>query len=112
MGAVFGTDAHINAHAAGIITKARKFRHSLASIKRPAFELMLMRQCVSIANLSYLMRVHGDVLDVALLRSFDLDLRRAVEAPLGGAMEDDAWRQATAGVARAGLGLREGEHST
>ena len=112
LGAIFGSVGQINQHAHGTLVKVKELRAAVASIDHAPTELVLIRQCADVSKLAYLARVHGDILDRRLLNTFDSDLRAAVEISLGGAIEDTAWWQATAGVKHAGLGFREASSTT
>ena len=61
----------------------------IASLDEPAAELVLTRKCLDVAKVGYNLRCNGGRLHADLLGEFDVGLRGAVEATLGGAFKDE-----------------------
>ena len=58
----------------------------------------MLRTVSDVANINYWLRCQGDILDNETARTLDLELRKATETSLGGAVPDHSWWQAELAV--------------
>ena len=95
------------------IEKVRQVTELLPHLREPHLEFVLLRSCLSLPKVMFLLRAldtseHQDLLD-----TFDSITRGALCRILGSPVTDDQWAQAKLPVAVGGLGLRAaGDHAS
>jgi hypothetical protein len=68
--------------------------------------LFLLKNCLSMPKMTYLLRCSPMFKVSSLLGQFDLVMRNALEQITNVTLDDDAWAQASLPVSRGGLGIR------
>eukprot|EP00973_Karenia_brevis_P066193 9200366-Karenia_brevis.AAC.1 len=107
LGAPFGGDDALNDAVDAVLRKIQDKRSALLKVDHAATELVLTRLCADVSTFVYHMRINGDRIPEDTLRKHDASLRASLDVIIGGGVTDEAWEQATLGVASSGLGLRE-----
>ena len=88
------------------LAKTAVKREGISALDHSATEIVMLRMITDVSNINYWLRCQGDQLQPETVRSFDTNLRQAIETTLGSALPDHAWWQAQLSVSRGGLGLR------
>ena len=106
LGAPVGYDAYAREVLLGRIEKVRQVTELLPLLKDPHCEFVLLRSCLALPKVMFLLRAldtsrFGDLLD-----QFDAITRGALSQILGTPVEDVHWEQAKLPAAMGGLGLR------
>ena len=78
----------------------------LSSLEDPHSEYVLLRNCLALPKMSYLIRTVNPLNHQASMNRFDDSVRNSLERLLGSPMSDDKWTQASIPVSQGGLGLR------
>ena len=91
------------------IEKANKARSAILTIDHSPTELVLLCICGDVAKVQYNFRLNGDSIERELIDKHDQSLRGALSHSIDGDLTDNAWTQATLGVKKGGLGLREAQ---
>ena len=91
------------------IEKIRQITEMLPLLKDPHSEFVLLRSCLSLPKLMFLLRALDTTEHQDLLQSFDTISRGALSRIVGSPVTDDQWAQAKLPVAMGGLGLRAAE---
>ena len=113
LGAPIGSDEFISKFIQKRIEKIRTITSELPSLHQPHLEFVLLRSCLSLPKISYLLRTTNTSQFQPLLREFDSITREALNRILGGPASDEAWAQAKIPISMGGLGLRAAEdHSS
>ena len=107
LGAPFGGEAALPSEMEATLRKIFSKRVALLDVDHAAKELVLTRLCADVGTLSYHLRINGDRVDEDALHKHDRSLRNSLDAILGGGISDEAWEQASLGVSKGGLGMRE-----
>ena len=85
------------------------FKNHLPLLKDPHCEFVLLRSCLALPKVMFLLRALDTSDHVDLLKSFDGVTRGALSRIIGTAVTDEQWLQAKLPVAQGGLGLRSAE---
>ena len=92
--------------------KVDKIRHTtelLPLLRDPHCEFVLLRSCLALPKVMFLLRALDTSEHTDLLENFDSITRGALSKILGAAVSDDQWLQAKLPAAMGGLGLRAAE---
>ena len=88
------------------IEKVRSITKELSSLHQPHLEFVLLRSCLALPKIVYLLRSTDTTSLSPLLQDFDSITREGLSRILGGAVSDLSWEQAKIPVSMGGLGLR------
>ena len=91
------------------LEKVRLITELLPLLKDPHLEFVLLRSCLSLPKVMFLLRALDTTDHQYSLKSFDSITRGALSRILGSPVTDDQWTQAKLPVAMGGLGLRAAE---
>ena len=91
------------------VEKVHHITESLPLLKDPHCEFVLLRSCLALPKIMFLLRALDTSEHVDLLKTFDFITRGALGRILGSALTDAQWLQAKLPVAMGGLGLRGAE---
>ena len=95
------------------IEKVRQITELLHHLRDPHSEFVLLRSCLSLPKVMFLLRALNTTEHRDLLDSFDSITRGALCRILGSPVTDHQWGQAKLPVAMGGLGLRAaGDHAS
>jgi len=90
------------------VAQIRRLADRLPLLKSHA-ALFLLKNCLSMPKMVYLLRCVPSWKAPIQLASFDSVMREALESISNGAIDDSAWAQASLPVARGGLGIRSAQ---
>ena len=88
------------------VNKVQEITTLLPDLKDPHAEFCLLRSCVSLPKLMFILRTVDTTAHRHLLAQFDLITREALSRILGSPLSDLQWRQAKLPVHLGGMGLR------
>ena len=95
------------------IEKVLQVTELLPHLREPHLEFVLLRSCLSLPKVMFLLRALDTTEHRDLLGTFDSITRGALSRILGSPVTDDQWAQAKLPVAMGGLGLRAaGDHAS
>ena len=109
LGAPVGWRGFVRQTLEAKIEKVRLITELLPLLKDPHSEFVLLRSCLSLPKVMFLLRALDTTDHQDLLKSFDSITRGALSRILGSPVTDDQWTQAKLPVAMGGLGLRAAE---
>ena len=88
------------------VEKVQKVTEMLPLLKDPHLEFVLLRSCLSLPKLMFLLRTLDTTIFGDQLEQFDMVTRGALSRILGTPITDVGWEQAKLPVSMGGLGLR------
>ena len=88
------------------VEKVRGVVELLPLLKDPHSEFVLLRSCLSLPKIMFMLRAVNTTDHQEQLSKFDSIIRGALSRILGATLTDDQWAQASLPVAMGGLGLR------
>ena len=88
------------------VTKVQEITSLLPDLKDPHTEFSLLRSCLSLPKIMFILRSVDTTAHRHLLAQFDLITREALNRILGAPLDDLSWRQAKLPVQHGGMGLR------
>ena len=91
------------------VEKVRDITASLPLLEDPHTEFVLLRSCLSLPKISFLLRAVDASQHALLLQDFDRITREALIRILGAPVDDRTWQQGKLPVSMGGLGLRAAE---
>ena len=91
------------------VDKVRQITESLPLLKDPHCEFVLLRSCLALPKIMFLLRALDTSVHTKQLKKFDSITRGALSRILGSAVSDAQWLQAKLPAAMGGLGLRAAE---
>ena len=106
LGAPIGSADFISQFISKRIEKVRTITDELPSLHQPHLEFVLLRSCLSLPKISYLLRSTDTLEFQHLLLEFDSITREALSRILGGPASNESWAQAKIPISMGGLGLR------
>ena len=106
LGAPVGWRGYVREIVEQRIQKIRKTTELLPPLRNPHCEFVLLRSCLALPKIMFLLRALDMSDHVDLLETFDSITRGALCRILGSAVSDLQWLQARHPVAMGGLGLR------
>ena len=106
LGAPVGWREYVREKIAEKIEKVRLITELLRHLKDPHSEFVLLRSCLSLPKVMFLLRALDTTEHQDLLESFDSITRGALSRILGHPVTDDQWAQGKLPAAMGGLGLR------
>ena len=109
LGAPIGSQDFVRGELKSKVEKIRKIVELLPSIQDPHTQFVLLRSCLSLPKLSFILRTTDTSPFNDILQEFDRLVRGALSNILGAALTDLQWRQASLPVSMGGLGLRGAE---
>ena len=89
--------------------KIRDITNLLPLLEDSHTEFVLLRSCLSLPKISFLLRAVDTCSHTALLQEFDQVTRKALIRILGAPVSDRVWQQSKLPVSMGGLGLRAAE---
>lgn len=107
LGAPVGYRAYVREKIEEKVEKIRNTTEQLPLLRDPHCEFVLLRSCLALPKVMFLLRALDTSEHTDLLENFDSITRGALSKILGAA--DDQWLQAKLPVAMGGLGLRAAE---
>ena len=109
LGAPVGYSAFVRGKVEEKVEKIRQITEMLPLLKDPHCEFVLLRSCLALPKMMFLLRALDTSNHEDLLRTFDSITRDALSKILGSTISDSQWLQARLPVAMGGLGLRAAE---
>ena len=109
LGAPLGSPAFVAKAIREKVQKVRDITGLLPQLEDPHTEFVLLRSCLSLPKLSFLLRVVDTSVHRHLLQEFDQVTREGLIRILGTPLNDRAWQQSKLPVSMGGLGLRGAE---
>ena len=106
MGAPIGSEQFESSFIKDKIEKIRTITTALPDLLQPHLEFVLLRSCLALPKILYLLRTTDTSPFPHLLSEFDSITREALSRIAGGPISDQAWDQAKIPVSLGGLGLR------
>ena len=106
LGAPVGWREYVREKIAEKIEKVRLITELLRHLKDPHSEFVLLRSCLSLPKVMFLLRALDTTEHQDLLESFDSITRGALSRILGYPVTDNQWAQGKLPAAMGGLGLR------
>ncbi|CAE7610039.1 unnamed protein product [Symbiodinium natans] len=106
LGAAIGDESYICQHTSARVAKAGELLEAVAELEDPQVGLRLLRACAGFSRMVHSMRCNPPEAQADALATFDGLVQRCFGDLTGIHLTDDQWRQASRGVAQAGLGLR------
>ena len=86
--------------------KVRAITAELSSLQQPHLEFVLLRSCLALPKIVFMLRTTDTTSLKTLLHRFDSITREALSRILGRPVSDQGWEQAKTPVCMGGLGLR------
>ena len=109
LGAPIGSKGYVEKEVRRKVEKVREVTELLPLLQDPHTEFVLLRSCLSLPKLSFVLRT-TDTTDLThILRDFDIITRDGLARILGTTLDDKAWEQAKMPVSLGGMGLRAAE---
>ena len=106
LGAPVGYDGFVREKLEGRVEKVREVVQLLPLLKDPHSEFVLLRSCLSLPKIMFMLRAVNTAHHQEQLTEFDSIIRGALSRILGSPLTDEQWEQASLPVATGGLGLR------
>ena len=106
LGAPLGSAAFVARKVKEKIEKVKEISGLLPLLEDPHTEFVLLRSCLSLPKLSFILRVVETSGHRPLLQEFDRVTQECLTRILGTPINDRAWQQARLPVSLGGLGLR------
>ena len=94
LGAPIGSADFITRFISKRVDKIKSITAELPSLHQPHLEFVLLRSCLALPKISYLLRTTDTSQDQLLLQQFDSTTREALSRILGGPASDESWEQA------------------
>ena len=88
---VWGSEKLFQAYFSKKIKKIWKCQETLPSLENLKVELHLLRSCLSLCKIGYLLRTVPPDKAPSQLHEFDVNLRRSLEGIVGSSISDSAW---------------------
>ena len=106
LGAPVGYSAFVRGKLQKKVEKVQSVVELLPLLKDPHSEFVLLRSCLSLPKIMFLLRAVDTTGDLEQLRDFDFIIRGSLSRILGANLTDQQWAQSSLPAARGGLGLR------
>ena len=106
LGVPVGYRAFVRGKIEEKVEKIHHITELLPLLRDPHCEFVLLRSCLALPKIMFLLRALDTSEHSDLLENFDSITRGALSKILGAAVSDDQWLQAKLPVAMGGLGLR------
>ena len=106
LGAPLGSEAFVASKVEAKVEKVKEVTELLPLIEDPHTEFVLLRSCLSLPKISFLLRAVDTTGHLELLQDFDKVTREALTRILGTPIGERTWQQAKLPVAMGGMGLR------
>ena len=110
LGSPLGYNAFVREALEAKVRKVSETVALLPNVEDPQIEYVLLRACLSLPKLSFLLRTVDTSQYLDVLESFDQVQRNALCRILGTALSDQQWQQARLPLSCGGLGLREAKY--
>ena len=113
LGTPLGSEEFVGREVEKKVEKVKNITELLPQLKDPHTEFVLLRSCLALPKLSFLLRTTNTSSHTNHLQEFDRVTREGLIRILGTPLGDRAWQQAKLPVAMGGMGLRGAEdHSS
>ena len=109
LGAPVGDDRHLEEAIYQKVEKIGQVTAKLPLLKDPQTEYVLLRSCLALPKISFLLRVANTTSFPAHLQDFDRMIRESLARILGAPITNNQWLQARLPISLGGLGLRGAE---
>ena len=109
LGTPVGSTDFVKAAFESKLEKIRSLTSLLSGLHQPHVEFVLLRSCLALPKIVFLLRTTDTSGFKHLLAEFDRITREALSQILGGALTDQGWDQAKLPVSMGGVGLRAAE---
>ena len=106
LGAPLGSEAFVASKVEAKVEKVKEVTELIPLIEDPHTEFALLRSCLSLPKISFLLRAVDTTGHSELLQDFDKVTREALTRILGTPIGERTWQQAKLPVAMGGMGLR------
>jgi hypothetical protein len=110
LGAPIGSEEFVGREVARKVEKVREITGLLPQLQDPHTEYVLLRSCLALPKLSFLLRATDTSNHQDHLQEFDRVTRESLTRILGAPVGNRAWQQAKLPVAMGGMGLRGAEN--
>ena len=104
-----GSEEFVEKEVRRRVEKVRVVTELLPLLQDPHTEFVLLRSCLSLPKLSFMLRTTDTTSLVPLLKEFDIITRDGLGRILGTTLSDKDWQQAKLPVSLGGMGLRAAE---
>ena len=109
LGAPIGSSEFVAQFVKKKVEKIKTITSLLPSLHQPHLEFVLLRSCLSLPKIVYILRTTDPSLISDLLLEFDSTSREALSCIIGGPLSDLSWQQAKLPISMGGVGLRAAE---
>ena len=109
LGAPLGSEEYVKQEVEKKVEKVREISGLLPQLEDPHTEYVLLRSCLSLPKLSFLLRAVDTTQLKDQLKEFDSITREGLTRILGTPLSDRPWQQAKLPVSMGGMGLRAAE---
>ena len=109
LGSPVGSSDFVKAAFKAKLEKIRSLTSLLSHLQQPHIEFVLLRSCLALPKIVFLLRSMDTTSFKPLLAEFDRITREALSQILGGPLTDQGWAQAKLPVSMGGVGLRAAE---
>ena len=109
LGAPLGSHGFVSQQIQKKVDKIKAITDLLPLLEDSQTEFVLLRSCLSLPKISFLLRAVDTSPHIALLQEFDQVTREALIRILGAPVGDRVWQQGKIPVSMGGLGLRAAE---
>ena len=109
---IWGSPDFLSTFVGSVVDRVSILQTRLGDLEDPQVELLLLRSCLGVCKLNYLLRtIPPGSMDSELLRCDD-NLRRSLSSICNASISDQSWLQATLPCSLGGLGLREASRAS
>jgi hypothetical protein len=109
LGASVGPTSFVRRELEARVEKIEAVTMLLPSLKDPHLEFVLLRACLALPKISFILRTTDTSGLTDILAEFDRTTRQALNQILGAPVDGRAWQQAQLPVSMTGMGLRSAE---
>ena len=104
---ILGSEEFTEAYVLNKADKVLAMQDHLDDLQDPQVELHLLRSCLGLCKVIFLLRTLPPGSAPEAFKRFDAGLRRSLERITNSSLDDPAWQQASLPISMVGLGLRE-----
>ena len=104
---ILGSEEFTEAYVLNKVDKVLAMQDHLDDLEDPQVELHLLRSCLGLSKVMFLLRTLPPGSAPEAFKRFDAGLRRSLERITNSSLDDPAWQQASLPINMDGLGLRE-----
>ena len=109
LGTPIGDEDFVKAAFESKVEKIKALTSLLTELQQPHIEFVLLRTCLSLPKIVFMLRTSDSTSFKHILREFDCITREALSRIIGGPLSDQSWAQAKLPVSMGGAGFRTAE---